>query len=159
MFWMAVNRLMEVSLGSFMMNFLACLSVLSFMTEHYILLLIYISYYSIAYTIKLLEAKLVMNTRSNPSVPFWNGIKEVLLHIHRANAALGSVFSLPVLYMITTKLAMASLSLFIIIYGLVKPNALLSSNSMAIMLLIELSKSVLGVFIILNSADLPVNQV
>ena len=157
---MAVNRFMEVSLGSFMMNFLACLSVLSFMAEYYILLLIYISYYSIAYTIKLLEAKLMMNTRiSNPSVPFWNGIKEALLQIHRANAALGSVFSIPVLYMITTKLAMASLSLFIIIYGLVKPNALLSSNSMAIMLLIELSKSLLGVLIILNSADLPVNQV
>jgi len=64
-------------------------------TEHYIILLIYSSCYSIAYCVKLLEAKLVETT--NPSAPFWDGSKKVLLDIHRANAALGSVLSVPVL--------------------------------------------------------------
>ena len=133
---------------------------LSLTTEHYILLLIYISHYSIARYIKLLEARLVNTKTAHSSLgSFWSGSKKVLLHLQRANASLGSVFSIPVLYLITMQLTMASFILFETIYGLIRQIELLTNSSMIGTLIIVFFKNVFGVYIILHSADMPVKQV
>ena len=140
--------------------FILSIFLLSLTTEHYILLLIYISHYSIAHYIKLLEARLVNAKTAHSSLgPFWIGSKKVLLHLHRANAALGSVFSIPVLYMITIQLTMASFILFETIYGLIRQIEFLSNSSMTGTLIIVFFKYLFGVYIILHSADMPVKQV
>ena len=140
--------------------FILSIFLLSLTTEHYILLLIYISHYSIAHYIKLLEARLVNAKTAHSSLgSFWSGSKKVLLHLQRANAALGSVFSVPVLYMITMQLTMASFILFETIYGLIRQIEFLSNSSMTGTLIVLLFKYLFGVYTILHSADMPVKQV
>ena len=129
---------------------------LSVAAEVFTILLIYISHYSIAYYIKLLAARLTPNNSGNLTEPFWNS-KKILLHLHRAYAALGSVFSIPVLYIITMQLTMTSVTLFLVIYSFIKPNPFLSS--MTSVLLVNSIKTSLIVFTVLHSADIPVNQV
>lgn len=147
-------------MGSFTSKILIGNLFICLMNEHYIVLLIYLSYYSIAYSIKLLEAKLVLTKTTNPfEHPFSIDSKKILLHIHRANSALGSVFSIPVLYMITIQLTIASFILFLTIYGLIRHNELLSNNVMTSTLMIELFRTLLSVFLMLFSADMPVKQV
>ena len=141
--------------------FILSIFLLSLTTEHYILLLIYISHYSIAHYIKLLQARLVNAKTAHSSLDtFWSGSKKVLLHLQRANAALGSVFSVPVLYMITMQLTMASFILFETIYGgLIRQIEFLSNSIMTSPLIVLLFKYLFGVYIILHSADMPVKQV
>jgi hypothetical protein len=126
-------------------------------TNDSILLFFHLSYYSIAFYIKLLTTKLTSD--KNSSGPYWKGVKKTLLNLHGASKALGSVFSIPVLYIITAKFVMVSFSLFSIIYALVNPNKAIFSLSWIINHLLSIFKNVASVLIILHAADLPALEV
>ena len=121
------------------------------------LLLFHLSYYSIAYYIKLLRIKLTV-ARANPSEPYWKDIKNVLLYLHRVLALFQSVFSIPVLFIITTNFTVISFDLFEITYVLIRPNSLMSLSWIATHVL-NILKSLMSVVIILHAADMPVHQV
>ena len=120
------------------------------------LLMFHLSNYSIAYCIRLLRAKMISDNNKLDSP--WTGSKVVLTHLHEAFIALESLFSVPVLYIITSKLIVVALNLFAIIYSLVKPNSIVVSSW-----LIDMSKYIISnlvhLLIILNAADLPVYEV
>ena len=125
-------------------------------TNDSILLFLHLSYYSIDFYIKLLTLKL--NSDTNSSSPYWKGIKKTLFNLHGATKALSSVFSVPVLYLITTKFVMVSFSLFSITYGLLKPNPLFNlhwkiTHSLSIL------RNLISLLIILHAADMPVQEV
>jgi hypothetical protein len=124
-------------------------------TNDSILLFFHLCYYSISFYIKLLTIKLT----SEESDPYWKGVKNALLNLHGTFKALGSVFSVPVLYIITAKLVMVSFSLFSIIYALVKPNQTIFSLSWIINNLLSIFKNIASVLIILHAADLPALEV
>jgi len=120
------------------------------------LLMFHLSNYSIAYCIRLLRAKMISDNNKLDSP--WKGSKVVLTHLYEAFIALESLFSVPVLYIITSKLIVVALNLFAIIYSLVKPSSILVSSW-----LIDMSKYIIinlvHLLIILNAADMPVYEV
>ena len=126
-------------------------------TNDSILLLFHLSYYSIAFNIKLLGIKLT--AINNPSSPYWKGIKQTLFHLRGAFEALGSIFSFPILFLITTKLVMVAFSSFSIIYGLFNPNDQIFSLTWLVINLLNLARNAASVLIILHAADMPVNAV
>lgn len=126
-------------------------------TNDSFLLLLHLSYYSIAYYIQLLRMKLI-STDKNLSDPYWKDIKNVLLQLYRVLVVFQSIFSVPVLFMIATKFTSVSFSSFGIIYVLVKPTSLLSLSWITTHLL-NICRNLVSVLIILHAADMPLEQV
>lgn len=118
-------------------------------------LMFHLSYYSIAYYIRLLRTKLTSD--SHPDSP-GKGSKVVLMHLYEAFVALESLFSIPVLYIITSKLIIVALNLFAIIYGLVKPSSTFVSSWMMDMSR-HIISSLVHLWIVLDAADMPVYEV
>ena len=119
------------------------------------LLMFHLGNYSISHNIKLLRSQLTSNRQSD--LP-WIGSKQVLLHLYKASAALCSAFSLPVLYIITSKLISISFLSFLIICGLVQDNSLFETHWILVML-VEVVINLANVLVVLHAADMPVNQV
>ena len=122
------------------------------------LLMFHLSNYSIAYCIRLLRAKMISDNNKLDSP--WTGSKVVLTHLYEAFIALESLFSVPVLYIITSQLIVVALNLFAIIYSLVKPSSI---GLLVSSWLIDMSKHIISnlvhLLIILNAADMPVYEV
>ena len=130
-------------------------TILSHLANDCILLMLHLSYYSIAYGIRLLRARLVRDSKE--SCP-WKGSKRILLHLSKASTALESIFSFAALYIITTKLIIVSSNSFAIIYALVNPNRFMPT-SMIFNMLGQVVKSLLQTLVVLHAADMPVYQV
>ena len=135
---------------------------LAIIAKDCILLLIHLSYYIIAFYIRLLRFQLITkNTKidasSNPD-SCWKGSKIVLHHLQRACAEISGVFSVPVLLIIAIHFAIVSYNLYAIIYGMVKANVLLTNIYVGWLVLSAFSGFV-NVFIILHAADMPIKQV
>ena len=93
-----------------------------------------------------------MNTRMNLSC------KKILMQLYKASDNFGSVFSLPVLYIITTQLVLNSARLFYIILTIIKP----TDSFMTSLVFSSLFNLVTGLayfLIILYAADMPIHQV
>ena len=118
-------------------------------------LMFHLSYYSVAHYIQLLRVRLTTNVKGSDP---WRGSKQVLLHLYEATAALGTIFSVPVLYIITSKLVLISFHSFTIIYMLIRPKGIFVVSWVATMLT-QLVGSLVNIWIILYSAELPVYQV
>ena len=101
--------------------------------------------YSISYNIKLLRSQLTSNRQLD--LP-WIGSKQVLLNLYEASAALCSVFSLTVLYIITNKLISISFLSFVIICGLVQDNSLFETHWILVML-VEVVINLANVLVVL----------
>ena len=125
------------------------------MTNDSNLLLFHLSYYLIAFYIQLLRVKL---TDKNPSDPYWKGIKNIFLQLYRVSAVFQSIFSIPVLFLITTRFALISFISFEVIYSLIRPNVLLNL-SWIITNLLNIFRHLVSILIILHAADMPVQQV
>jgi hypothetical protein len=118
-------------------------------------LMFHLSYYSIACYIRLLRAKLTSDNKLDSP---WKGSKVVLMHLYEAFVALESLFSIPVLYIITSKLIIVALNLFAIIYGLVKPSSTFVSSWMIEMSILVIT-SLVHLLIVLDASDMPVYEV
>ena len=129
----------------------------SLMANDFILLMIHLSYYSIAYYIQLLTTKI--NTRSTADdVSPWKGIKQIIFHLQKASAALNSVYSPAALFIITNKFIVVSINLFSFIYALVQPSEIIPSSHM-INMIGQVINSLCHVLIVLHAADMPIHQV
>jgi len=95
---------------------------------------------------------------SKLDLSYCKGSKKVLLHLYKGSAALGSLFSFPVLLFVVNQLSIISLNLFGFIYFLVKPTSDFTVAGIKITLFTVLT-SVIRVAIILHAADMPVYQV
>ena len=139
---------------------------LAIMANDCLLLFIHLSYYSIAYYIRLLGHQFIFtsstsstsSTSNASALPLWKGSKKVLLQLCKASAAIGSVLSLPVLYIITVKLILVSFYLFTIVYGLVKPGRFLTANWI-LWLIVNVICTMGKLLIIFHAADMPLNEV
>ena len=120
-----------------------------------ILLMIHLSYYSIAHQIRLLRARMTYNSKEDSP---WKGSKIILTHLYEASAALESIISFPALYIITCKLVIVSLNLFAVIYLLMKSTTAYGLNWILLMLA-QVVSSLTHVIIVLHAADMPVYQV
>lgn len=118
-------------------------------------LMFHLSYYSIAHYIQLLRTRLTSNIKGAEP---WRGSKQVLLHLYEATAALSIIFSVPVLYIITSKLVLISFHSFTIIYMLIKLKEAFNLGWLLTMLT-QLVGSLANIWIILYSAELPLYQV
>ena len=127
------------------------------MTYDSFLLLFHLSYYAIAFYIQLLRIKLT-SMEKNPSDLYWKGIKNVLLQLHQVLTVFQLIFSVPVLFIITTKFTFASFGSFEIIYSLIKPNSYFTV-SWFIRHLLNFFRFLVYILIILHAADMPVQQV
>ena len=138
---------------------------LNYLANDSILLFIHLCYYSIAYYIQLLRTSLTTNNKQNQlhqlanKPQLWNkGIRRALLDLRHASAHLGAVFSVPVLFVITTQLAFASFYSFAIIYAILRTNQVYTLSFIASMLF-QLIGSLSSVLVILHAADMPAHQV
>ena len=127
------------------------------MTYDSFLLLFHLSYYSVSYYIQLLRIKLT-SMEKNPSDLYWKGIKNVLLQLHQVLTVFQLIFSVPVLFIITTKFTFASFGSFEIIYSLIKPNSYFTV-SWFIRHLLNFFRFLVYILIILHASDMPVQQV
>ena len=127
------------------------------MTYDSFLLLFHLSYYAIALYIQLLRIKLT-SMEKNPSDLYWKGIKNVLLQLHQVLTVFQLIFSVPVLFIITTKFTFASFGSFEIIYSLIKPNSYFTV-SWFIRHLLNFFRFLVYILIILHASDMPVQQV
>ena len=132
---------------------------LAIMANDCLLLFIHLSYYSIAYYIRLLGHQFIFtsSTSNASALPLWKGSKKVLLQLCKASAAISSVLSLPVLYIITVKLILVSFYLFTIGYGLVKPSRFLTANWI-LWLIVNVICTMGKLLIIFHAADMPLND-
>ena len=73
-------------------------------------------------------------------------------------AVLVFIFSLPVLFIITTKLVIVSTNFFCIIYGLIKPNCGFPVD-WTLHSIVQVITNLAHLLIVVHSADLPVYQV
>lgn len=119
------------------------------------LLMFHLSCYSIAYYIQSLRAKL--DNDNNLDSP-WKGNKKILIHLYEAFSAFKSLFSVPILYIVTLKLIIVALNLFAFIYSLVKPSDSFVGTWMFDMFA-QVIISLAHLLIILLAADLPIYQV
>ena len=136
---------------------------LAIMANDCLLLFIHLSYYSIVYYIRLLGHQFIFtsstsSTSNASALPLWKGSKKVLLQLCKASAAIGSVLSLPALYIITVKLILVSFYLFTIVYGLVKPSRFLTANWI-LWLIVNVICTMGKLLIIFHAADMPLNEV
>ena len=131
----------------------------SLMANDFILLMIHLSYYSIAHYIRLLRAKINSGGfTTTDEVSPWKGIKQIIFYLQRASTALNSMYSFAALYIITTKFIIVSLHLFFSIYGLVQPSEILYTSH-KINMMGQVITSLVHVLIVLHAADLPIHQV
>ena len=149
------NILKELAGTSLVTNFYFIGMTLGSVANDCFLLFFHLSYYSIAYYIRLLRDKL--NNNSMQASP-WKGSKQILTHLYEASEALESIFSVPILYIITSKLVVVALNLFAVIYVLMKPNAFFSS-SWILILLVTVITGLAHVLVVLRAADMPAYQV
>jgi hypothetical protein len=151
-----LEDLVNGSSGQFITILFFSSNFLSYITSDAFIFLFYLCYCTIAHYIRLLRAYLLYNstTRIEPC----KGYKELLTHLYKASTALESVFSLPILFVITSKLITVSLYLFTIIYGFVRPNTLFAETSI-LSIIVEVICSLLVVLCVLHTADLPIHQV
>ena len=126
------------------------------LTNDCTLLMFHLGYYSIAHKIKLVQVKLTNNNQIE--LPPWRGSKQILLHLCEACAALGSIFSFPILYLITEKLVKISFFLFFIICGLLQDNSLFSTEWIVVMC-VQVVFSLIDLLIALHATDMPVCEV
>ena len=129
----------------------------SYLANDCVLLMFYLSRYSIAYHIRLLRFKLITTNSKRASLCLKES-KKVLLHLYEASRALETVFSLPILYIITIKLLTVSMHFFCIIYGLIKPNSGFQVD-WTLSLIMQVITNLTRLLMVLSSADLPVYQV
>ena len=154
--WICFNEFMIKSTGMLVAILFHCVFLLSTVANDFVILFFYLTNYSIADYIQLLRMKLTINHSFEPRC--WTGSKKVLLHLYQASDALRSIFSMPVLYIITINLAKISFSLFGMAYALIKPNRVVSTLIIIIEIMSVIA-SLFTVFIVLYSADMPTNQV
>ena len=147
------NNLFEAIISFFFMTSLA----FSYVANDCIFLMFHLSCYSIAYYIQLLRLKFSSCNSKGVSLRL-EGSKKVLLHLYEASRALETVFSLPVLYVITTKLVIVSTNFFCIIYGLIKPNSGFPVD-WTLHSIVQVITNLAHLLIVVHSADLPVYQV
>ena len=154
--WQSFHEILYSYIGTIYTIFFYFGMFLSFLGNDSPLLMFQLSYYSIAHYIRLLRAKLVNENKGNEL--HLKGSKSVLLHLHEASDELNSVFSFPLLFIITTKLVLVSTYLFTLIYGLVKPNVLLP-NSLVLFLIVQTVTFLGHLLVMFHAADMPVYQV
>ena len=128
-----------------------------FIGNDFILLMFHVSFYSISYYIRLLSDQMVNNSSKTHQLP-WKDSKQILQRLYEASEALSSVFSIPALFIIASKLVISSIFLFSIIYALVQPTLLLSSIQV-LLFLVQISCSFARVLVVLHAADMPIYQV
>lgn len=152
---------MTDSYGTFLALLNLCFYSFAMMTNDSTLLLFHLSFYFLAHHIQLLRAQLTSCSSiafNQADLPYPKDSKKVLLHLQKAFAALGSLFSFPVLLVLVNELCMIALNLFGFVYFLVKPNTEFTLAGLQITLFTVITSAV-RVFIILHAADMPVYQV
>ena len=122
------------------------------------LLMFHLSFYTIAHCIRLLRAKLADENKANEPISL-RGYKAVLLHLREASDELNSVFSYPLLYIITTKLVIFSTYLFTIIFWLVNSDVVLPSSSLVLYFVAQVVSNMIHLLIVFHATELPVCQV
>ena len=154
--WIGFQELIKKSTSMVSTILLQCAFLLLMVANDFVILFFHLANYSIAYYIHLLRMKITINNSFEPRC--WRGSKKVLLHLYQASDAVGSIFSMPVLYIITINLVMASFELFGMSYALIKPNRF-ASTIVIIIVVMTFITNLMTVFIILYSADMSTNQV
>ena len=154
-----VIEIIFVRFGTIASSFYLVGFFLNLVSSDCFLLLLHLSLYLIAYYIRLLRIQLI-NRSQIVSSP-WKGSKKVLLHLQESFAALSSVFSFPVLYIITNNLIMISFYVFSIIFGLIinTSNNIASTRNWQLPVLGRTIRCLINLLIVLHAADMPIHQV
>ena len=142
-------------IGPTISTFNLCGFPFSTLVNDYTLLMFYLSYYSIAQYFRLLQVKL-MSTCSQDIEP-WKGLKTVLTHLYEASAAFNSIFSIPALYIVTSRLIIISSHLFVIIYYFIKKST--PTAGFTLILSTDIAISLIYLLTVLHAADMHIYQV
>ena len=153
--WKSFNEIINSYFGIIFTIFFYLALFLLLIANDCPLIMFHLSYYTIAYYIQLLRHKLIIESSQNE--PF-KGNKSVLLHLHEACKELNSIFSFPLLYIITAKLVIVSTFSFLLIYGLVKPSVLVPT-SLVLFLIAQIVSYLTHLLVIFHAADMPAYQV